>query len=249
MMKVQSQVQPQPQTAAASGTTTASAKTADAKPASASQLSDQLNKDAFVPGRPPIRDFPPIRDWPPYGPLPLPPKDTMNFGDHLTAGRLPDALNNPLDKPLLDAGKKDQHLTRDDKGVMRGPDGQPLATVQLKDGNTAYVDPNTNQYYLTDEKENGGFFGDRSVNALGPLPLPKDAQFSNSYFSDADVRSIERDARGGNIWPPINPIPRPIPLPNPLPLPRPIPFDPPWRPQPIDPGILLDATATKNTAE
>jgi len=174
-------------------------------------------------------------------------KDTMGLGDHLTASRLQDTLSNPLDKPLLDAGNKDQKLTRDDNGVMRGPDGQPLAKVDLKDGNTAYVDPNTNQYYLTDEQELGGFIGNRGVNALGPLPLPKEAQFSNSYFSDSDVRSIERDARGGGWHFPIDPLPRPIPFPDPMPLPRPIPFDPPWGGpiKRIDPGILLDAAAGK----
>lgn len=252
MMKVQSQPAVS-QNAAAAGTTTA-AKTADAKPAAATaaagaaganldagKLTDRF-RDGFDTGRAPIRD------WPPYGPLPLPPKDTMSLQDHLTAGQLSDKLSNPLDKPLLDSGKKDQQLTRDEKGVMRGPDGQPLAKVQLKDGNTAYVDPNTNQYYLTDEKENGGFFGNRSVNALGPLPLPEGAKFSNSYFSDGDVRSIERDARGGGWHFPIDPLPlpRPIPFPDPIPFPRPIPIDPPWGPmRRIDPGVLLDATAAK----
>ena len=248
MMKVQSQPQqPATQTATATGTTGA-AKTSDAKsaaaagaaPANAGQLNSRF-KDGFDPSGPIIRD------WPPYGPLPLPRKDTLGLGDQLTAGRLPDTLSNPLDKPLLDAGKKDVQLSRDDKGVMRGPDGQPLAKVGLKDGNTAYVDPNTNQYYLTDERD---FFG--QVNALGPLPLPEGAKFSNSYFSDADVRSIERDAKGGgSIWPPfphpIDPLPlppRPFPI-DPLPLPRPIPFEP-WGPiKPIDPRVLLDAGAGK----
>jgi hypothetical protein len=239
MMKVQSQ--PVAQTAATSSTTS-TAKTADAKPATAAAAAAPASsnagqqpanrfQDAFVPpNRQPIP-----RDWPPYGPLPLPPKDTLGLGDQLTAGRLPQALSNPLDQALLDTGKKDQHLSRDDQGVMRGPDGQPLAKVTLKDGNTAYVDPNTNQYYLTNERE---FFG--NVNAVGPLPLPKDAQFSNSYFSDGDVKTIERDARGGGLWP-IDP-PRPPVFPGPIgPLPRPFPIDPLPKPFPIDPGILLDA--------
>ncbi|HEY8206349.1 MAG TPA: hypothetical protein VIG99_02630 [Myxococcaceae bacterium] len=242
-MKVQSQPAA-PQTAAATGTTataktnpagaaTAAAKpaaAAGAAPANAGQLTDRF-KDGFEsgkmqPGNKGIIDcFP---NWPPVK------KDTMGLGDHLTAGQLSETLSNPLDKPLLESGNKDQKLTRDDNGVMRGPDGQPLAKVDLKDGNTAYVDPNTNQYYLTDERDWLG----QGVNALGPLPLPEGAQFSNSYFSDADVRSIERDARGGGLFPPfphkpVDPLPR-------------FPRDP-WGPiMPANP-VLLGANGVKGS--
>ena len=131
-------------------------------------------------------------------------------------------------------------LSRDKGGVMRGPDGQPLAKVALDDGTTAYVDPNTNQYYLTDEREILGH-----TNAMGPLDLPEGSQFSNTYFSDADVRSIERAGNGGG-WPfphpPINPLPWP-------PRPSPFPTDP-WgpikpMPKPMDPGVQLFAGAGK----
>jgi len=121
--------------------------------------------------------------------------------------------------------------------VWQGPEGQPLAKVKLEDGTTAYVDPNTNKYYLTDEQD---FFG--QVHAAGPLDLPEGAQFSNSYFSDADVRSIEKDAKGGSWLPQPGPIPFPLPRPfppiDPMPLPRPIPFDG-WGPIKIDPSDLL----------
>lgn len=198
----------------------ATSKSAPPAQGSAGQLKlpDRF-KDGFEPGKKIIDCFPP---FPPQ------PKDTLSLRDHLTASKLPEALSNPLNKVLLEKGEKDVQLSRDAGGVMRGPEGAPLAKVQLEDGTTAYVDSNTNKYYLTDEREVLG-----RTNALGPLDIPEGSKFSNSYFSDADVRSIERAARGGNDWPfprpPIDPLPyppRPFPFPvDPLPFPRPIPDD------------------------
>jgi len=206
----------------ASSRSTASAQgsqQAQAPQGSAGQLklSDRF-KDGFEPGKKIIDCFPP---FPPQ------PKDTLSLRDHITASKLPESLSNPLNKVLLEKGEKDVQLSRDANGVMRDPEGAPLAKVQLKDGTTAYVSSNTNQYYLTDERE---VFG--RTNALGPLDIPENSKFSNSYFSDADVKSIERAARG-NDWPfprpPIDPLPyppRPFPFPvDPLPFPRPIPDD------------------------
>ncbi|HVE84762.1 MAG TPA: hypothetical protein VND93_18025 [Myxococcales bacterium] len=244
-MKVQSQ----PQQAQASQAQT-QVQSAGNKPATSTTPAQQgaQFKDEFVQGN--KGDKKGIIDC--FPPFPKP-QDTLSLQDHLTASRLPETLSNPLDKPLLAAGNKDQALSRDDKGVMRGPEGQPLAKVQLKDGTTAYVDANTNKYYLTDQRERFG-----RVNALGPLDLPEGSKFSNSYFSDADARSIERAAQGGNVWPfprpPIDPLPlppRPFPFPidpgpfKPLPLPQPIPFDPGGPIFKKDPGVLLESAAGK----
>jgi len=162
---------------------------------------------------------------PPY-PYPYPP-DSLSLEDRSTAMELPMGLSNPLHKALLEEGNKDVVLSRDVTGMMRGPEGQPLAHVWLNDGTQAYVDPNTNHYYLTDEGETYG-----RTNALGPLDLPEGLKFSNSYFSDPEVRSIQRMAQPGG-WPfpgPVDPLPlppRPEPFPDnpgplpPLPLPLP----------------------------
>lgn len=231
-MKVQNQAPVQTPsastTAPASNTAaTARAEGSSATPAAsglasgaAGQLGNRFNKDEFIQGGP-NKPGPAIIDCFPFPPQP---KDTMSLKDHVTASKLPETLSNPLNDDLLKAGDKDQQLSRDDQNVWRGPEGQPLSQVRLEDGTTAYVDPNTNQYYLTDEK---GFFG--QVNALGPLDLPEGAQFSNSYFSDADARSIEKDAARGT------PFPRPFP--DPLPFPRPFPpIEPKPLPFPIEPG-------------
>ena len=231
-MKVQSQPQaPQASTIQKANPTVSADKAAAPAPqGNAGQLQDRF-RDGFEPGRKIIDCFPP------FDPMP---KGGLNLGDHINASKLPETLANPLDKVLLEKGEKDVPLRRDEQGVMRGPEGEPLAKVQLDDGTTAYVDPNTNQYYLTDERE---LFG--QTNAIGPLPLPEGSQFSNSYFSDADVRSIEKAAQGGNGWPfprpPIDPLPLP-PRPFPFPVePRPIPRDP-WGPMPkFDPSVLLAA--------
>jgi len=252
-MKVQNQAPVQTATASTSASAPVSAKAAStaraegsAAAASGAQLGNRF-KDEFVQGKPDQKKI--IDCFPPFPPQP---KDTMGLKDHFTASRLPETLSNPLNKAILELGKKDVELSRDDQGVWRGPEGQPLAKVKLEDGTTAYVDPNTNKYYLTDEKD---FFG--QVNAAGPLDLPRGAQFSNSYFSDADVRSIEKDAKGGSWLPHPGPIPLPLPHPlprpfppiEPMPLPLPLPFDG-WGPLPkIDPSDLLAAAGAGKVPE
>lgn len=146
--------------------------------------------------------------WPNPGPLPKLPmpiprfpveKPTLNLGDRLNATRLPGALQRSLSGivgALRLANAPDATLRRGKDGSMVGPEGQPLVAVQLKDGKTAYVDPNTNQYYV-DENKIAYFRQPDSIRVKGPMDLPKDVQFSNSHFSDADCRQLERDTRGG----------------------------------------------------
>jgi len=127
-----------------------------------------------------------------------PEKPTLNFGDRFNAMGLKEALSSPLNALRLAVGEKSETITRDLNGTYRGPEGQPLVQVKLADGNTAYVDPNTNKYYLTDEKPDA--FG--QVRTLPAANLPEGAQFSNSHFSDADVKELTRIANGGSPFPP-----------------------------------------------
>lgn len=78
-------------------------------------------------------------------------------------------------------------------GRATGAEGQPLVTVRLANGKTAYVDPNTNEYYVKSPPRGGKLpFGQQAV--YGPMALPKDLQFSNSNFSVADCEQLTRDA-------------------------------------------------------
>lgn len=127
-------------------------------------------------------------------PLPFPGKVTLSQEDRETAGGLKDALSNKFNQWI---GKHDPDahrvtLPRDPSGRVVGPEGQPLAQVKLDDGRTAYVDPNTNQYYLANKGGPLGGLGFGGVSATGPIDLPPEAQFSNSHFSEADVRAVER---------------------------------------------------------
>lgn len=204
---------------------------------SASQLparfQDGFEQRPITPNQPGVIDF-----VPPY-PFPFPP-DSLSQEDRLTSSKLPMALANPLNKALLEAGTKDVVLSRDIMGTMRGPEGQPLAKVWLNDGTTAFVDPNTNRYYLTDEGESYG-----RTNAMGPLDLPEGSKFSNSYFTDPEVRAVEQLSQAWDLPPgPMDPLPLPRntgPLP---PLPR-IPEDWVGPIMNLDPSVLLAADAGK----
>lgn len=156
----------------------------------------------------------------------LRPKDkvTLSFGDRVNATGLSGALSSPFNDLRLAFGKKSETITRDANGVYRGPEGQPLVQVRLKDGNYAYVDPNTNKYYLTNERPGR----DGTVHALPARDLPQGSQFSNSYFGDADVKELTRLANGGSIFPPIK-----------------WPVDPVWPPIHHDP-ILMGAAKADN---
>lgn len=151
-------------------------------------------------------------------------KPTLGLGDRFNAGRLHQTLSNPWKNwmTLNSPNVPNATVTRGADGVVRGPEGQPLVQVKLDDGNTAYVDPNTNKYYLGTGSE---FFG--RIQTKGPLDLPPGSRFSNSHFSDADARQLSRDASNhfGRLppWigrPPMPPLPFPRPLPQPLPFPR-----------------------------
>jgi hypothetical protein len=133
---------------------------------------------------------------------------TLSKADRKTADGLSEALSGPkeaLRRYFADA--PEATLRRGKDGIVRGPEGQPLVEVKLKNGQTAYVDPNTNQYWVSepnkrmfspDGKVMGCFPVPSSVNGIdttGPYPLPEGAEFSNSHFSDADVRALTREAK------------------------------------------------------
>jgi hypothetical protein len=143
---------------------------------------------------------PPIELPRPLPPIKTPPIDwkkllgTVSLKDRMTAGGLHETLGqhvNSLGGKLAEAKAPAAMLKRGADGVMRGPEGQPLLTVKLDGGKTAYVDPNTNQYYLpnTDIRT---LVMTNSVHAKGPMALPKDAQFSNSYFTVDEVKDLNR---------------------------------------------------------
>jgi len=121
-------------------------------------------------------------------------RPTLNWGDRVNAAGLHRELSSPVNDLRLALGKKTETITRDPDGTYRGPEGQPVIQVKLDDGNTAYVDPNTNKMYLTNENPN--FLG--QVATLPAVDLPKGSQFSNSHFSDADAKELTKIARSHN---------------------------------------------------
>ena len=115
----------------------------------------------------------------------------MTGGDVANAQDLANRIEPPDGFWVLPSGPQTNPVTFKQGDVPRGPEGQPLALVHLPSGRTAFVNPNTNQYYLTDQTA----FPANGTIKTWKLNLPPDAQFSNSHFSDADVRYIQRLAR------------------------------------------------------
>lgn len=135
----------------------------------------------------------------PHFPLPGGEKVTLSLKDRFNAARLPGALQQDLSGlrgVVKLATAPDATLRRGKDGAMVGPEGQPLVPVTLKDGKTAYVDPNTNQYYV-DENKRMYIRAPDAISVKGPLPLPEGVEFSNSHFSNADCRALARVAREG----------------------------------------------------
>lgn len=151
----------------------------------------------------PIHRFPakPSLTLPPKLPTgPLKPIDwkkvlgTLSLKDRLVAGQLDSTLGahvNSLKGKLAEMQAPSATLKPGKDGVMYGPEGQPLVTVKLDGGKTAYVDPNTNQYYLPND-DLRYFKKPDSVIAKGPMALPEGAQFSNSYFTVDEVKQLNR---------------------------------------------------------
>ncbi|HZN93705.1 MAG TPA: hypothetical protein VFB81_13430 [Myxococcales bacterium] len=138
-------------------------------------------------------------------------RPTLNWGDRMNAAGLHSSLSSPVNDLRLALGEKTETITRNPDGSYRGPEGQPLVQVKLDDGNTAYVDPNTNKYYLTNEGPN--FLG--QVATLPAADLPKGSQFSNSHFSGADAKELTQIAKSHNPFGSIK-IPRDFPPYGPL---------------------------------
>jgi len=125
-------------------------------------------------------------------------RPTLSRGDRRTASRLEGALESPFNGLLASLPWGKQTLKYDQRsGVWRGPQGQPLVNVQLKNGISAYVDPSTNKYYLAKDMAFAQAIGVQPrLRATGPLSLPPGARFSPSHFSAADARELTRIARG-----------------------------------------------------
>lgn len=144
-------------------------------------------------------------------------KPRLNIADRLTAADLHKDLSTVLNTVDLALDKKSESLSRDENGVFRGPQGQPLMPVKLDDGHTAYVDPNTNRYYLTDEKPDA----QGKVNVLPARDLPQGSKFSNTYFNDKDVKDLTKIAQDQSPFGPwLRPQPQPEPWLRPRPQPR-----------------------------
>jgi len=187
-----------PQPAVSPSPTTTSTAAAGAEPAIMPDPSRRMMQDGFDPSvvlHPPVK--PPVE------------RPTLSARDRQTAKGLKGALESPFNRLRVDLGKADQPLKYDQQsGVWRGPQGQPLVSVQLKNGISAYVDPSTNKYYLAKDTASAQAIGVQPrVDAYGPLSLPRGTRFSASDFSVADVKALTSVANG---W--IQPRPRPIPM-------------------------------------
>lgn len=79
-------------------------------------------------------------------------------------------------------------------GVVRGPEGQPLVRVSLGANKTAYVDPNTNQYYLAGRQPVFRLIpgAPMPIFTKGPFDLPAKAKFSDAQFCVADVQALTK---------------------------------------------------------
>ncbi len=122
-------------------------------------------------------------------PLPQPGAVTLSISDKFNASRLNKTMNGKLQivaEKLANAPVTKVSTGRD--GMVRGPEGQPLIPMKRDNGQKVYVDPNTNQYYVGSPAMN--FKKKQTETVRGPYPLPANAQFSNSHFSDADVRAM-----------------------------------------------------------
>lgn len=134
--------------------------------------------------------------WPRFPPPP--PGVTMNRSDLLISRDLANRIEPFGGLRGTPKGPKTFPVTLKDGDVVRGPEGQPLASLRLPSGRTAFVDPNTNRYYLTDQ----GAFAANSTVMTWQIDLPSDTKFTNSHFSDADVRYIQQLARPSRgPWP------------------------------------------------
>lgn len=124
------------------------------------------------------------------------PKTTVSLRDEFTANRLTGSLSSLKTrlKEALHPGQQATITFDPQTGAARGPDGQPLIKVKRGD-QSLYVDPNTNQYYVAKpQNPNIQYFRmPTQTEATGPYSLPPDVQFSNSYFTDADVRKLNWD--------------------------------------------------------
>lgn len=161
--------------------------------------------DCFPLPKPPIT----VKPKPPIGIHPLPPIDwgkvfgNLTLKDRLSAGNLHQTLGarmNSVAGKVAEMLAPNATLKPGADGVMRGPEGQPLVTVKLDGGRTAYVDPNTNQYYLPND--NIMYFRKPdTVQAKGPMPLPEGAQFSTSaYYTANEVKQLDRLANRPPLW-------------------------------------------------
>ncbi len=121
---------------------------------------------------------------------PLPNKDvTLTLKDRLNVSDLKTALAKPTLAERFDDKGRTAQLSYGKDGTVLGPEGQPLITTRRADGTKVYVDPNTNQYYVGDNRLYIRRPDHESVK--GPYALPPDAQFTNSHFSTADVRELQ----------------------------------------------------------
>lgn len=119
---------------------------------------------------------------------------TLSLADLFKARRLSEVLSKIRQFAVYRPELRSQ-VTMGSGRIVRGPEGQPLIPVPFGGGAAAYVDPNTNQYYVGQAFIRGG------TMVQGPFALPPAAQFSNSHFSDADVQALSIVAHRGAALP------------------------------------------------
>ena len=126
-----------------------------------------------------------LPDWPGK---PRPGEVTLSKKDRANAKDLYPALSraNPKGGEAVTLKAKD--------GVVRGPEGQPLVRVSLGANKTAYVDPNTNKYYLAGRQPVFRLMpgAPMPIFTRGPFDLPAKAKFSDAKFSVADVQALTK---------------------------------------------------------
>lgn len=161
------------------------------KPARGVSKTVSVSSDCFAPA--PDKKLYPIDPLPPC----FPPKVTLSAADRKTATRLAQAINAPQLRPVHSGS-----VTIRNGAPPRGPEGEPMVQVSLGGGRLAFVDPNTNKYYLAKDPNYRGGGASTAMyaltfNANGPYTLPKGARFSNSHFSDADACELTNLANRG----------------------------------------------------
>lgn len=130
-------------------------------------------------------------------------KHNLQVARHLR-GTLEGVLSRPhLRHPLLPAQQPHEA-----GGHLVAPNGDRLVKVNLGKQGTGYVDPKTNQFYVSRLVTTPG---KRTIREVweGPYALPPNSRFIGKHFTDKQLDAFEKAANAGSKpgWPqlPIGP--------------------------------------------